>query len=102
MRVEFLKEDYPHFLEDPAELNHKLGFLIELHGKERIHRWHEMAEKGEWDTLVAELLEQHYDPAYLRSTLKHYPQFAEAEILKPRSLSREAMAELAREILAKP
>lgn len=101
LRVEFLKEDYPHFLEDPAELNHKLGFLVELHGKERINRWHEMAEKGEWDTLVAELLEQHYDPAYLRSTLKHYPQFAEAKILKPRSLSRVAMAELADEILAK-
>ncbi len=32
-----------------------------------------MAREQRWDTLVEALLVRHYDPAYSRSTLKHYP-----------------------------
>lgn len=99
-RVVLLKEEYAHFLEQPDDLNHKLGFLADIHGKERIARWQEMANRGEWDTLVAELLEQHYDPAYTRSTLKHYPSYAEGLVLQPQDLGAEAMLDMARELLA--
>ena len=99
-RVVLLKEEYLHFLADPAALGKKLGFLIELHGKERIGRWQEMAHRGEWDVLVSELLEQHYDPAYSRSTLKHYPHYAQGLVLTPHDLDEAAMQELARTILA--
>ncbi|WP_173068903.1 tRNA 2-selenouridine(34) synthase MnmH [Sulfurimicrobium lacus] len=98
-RVVLLKEEYQHFLSDPAALGQKLGFLTELHGKERIGRWQEMALRGEWDTLVGELLEQHYDPAYTRSTLKHYPHYAQGLVLQPLELGEAAMRELAQEIL---
>jgi tRNA 2-selenouridine synthase len=58
-----------------------------------------MAQQGEWDSLVAELLEQHYDPAYTRSTLKHYPLYNEGLVLQPHSLSTEAMQAMAKKIL---
>jgi tRNA 2-selenouridine synthase len=99
-RVELLKEEYRHFLADPASLNQKLGFLTELHGGQRIGRWQEMAQRGEWDILVAELLEQHYDPAYTRSTLKHYPRYAQALVLNPPGLGEKDMLELAHRILS--
>lgn len=99
-RVVLLKEDYRHFLAAPAFLGEKLGLLAELHGRTRIARWQEMALRGEWDALVSELLEQHYDPAYSRSTLKHYPHYAQGMVLQPRDLGATAIRELAREILA--
>lgn len=98
-RVELLKEEYAHFLANPDELGHKLAFLSSLHGGERIARWQQMAQQGEWDALVAELLERHYDPAYTRSTLKHYPLYNEGLILQPESLGAEAMQGAAKKIL---
>ena len=99
-RVRLLKEEYHHFLDDPDELGRKLAFLTELHGGERIGRWREMAQRGEWDALVSELLEQHYDPAYAKSTLKHYPNFAQGLVLRPDNLEHEFMLKLAHKILA--
>ncbi len=98
-RVELLKEEYTHFLANPDELGNKLAFLTDLHGKERIARWQQMAQQGEWDTLVAELLEKHYDPAYTRSTLKHYPLYNEGLILQPHSLGMNAMQAAAKKTL---
>lgn len=98
-RVTLLKEEYGHFLTDPAALGHKLGFLTELHGKAHIGRWQDMANQGEWDTLVSELLVQHYDPAYTRSTLKHYPHYAQGLVLMPHDLGEAAMREFALQIL---
>ncbi len=98
-RVELLKEEYQHFLADPGALGKKLAFLTELHGKERIGRWQDMARQGEWDSLVAELLQLHYDPAYTRSTLKHYPRYAEGLVLRPQDLGAEAMLEVGKGLL---
>ncbi len=98
-RVGLLKEEYQHFLADHTTLNQKLAFLTEIHGRERIGRWQAMAQEGEWDTLVAELLEQHYDPAYTRSTLKHYPHYAQGQVLRPRNLDAAAMQMMAQELL---
>lgn len=98
-RVELLKEEYQHFLADHTTLNQKLAFLTEIHGRERIGRWQEMAQQGAWDTLVAELLERHYDPAYTRSTLKHYPHYAQGIVLRPQSLGVEAMRVMAQVLL---
>lgn len=100
-RVELLKVEYAHFLANPNELGQKLGFLTDIHGKERIARWQHMAQQGEWDELVAELLEKHYDPAYTRSTLKHYPLYREGLILQPQSLNMKAMQEAAKKILGR-
>ena len=77
-RVRLLMEQYPHFVADPAELGRQLDRLVQLHGRTAIERWKALAQSGDWHTLVRELLERHYDPAYTRSIATHYPRLAQA------------------------
>jgi tRNA 2-selenouridine synthase len=63
---------------DPSRLSAQLDCLATLHGAEKIAAWMGLARAGSWDRLVEELLVQHYDPAYTRSTLKHYPALPRA------------------------
>ena len=78
VRVELLKEEYVHFLNEPELFAAQLECLAPLHGHERIKRWQSMAPHAATNTLVEELLVQHYDPAYTRSMERHYPQLAQA------------------------
>lgn len=71
-RVALLLEDYAHFVASPAALQQKLDLLRDLHGSERIGQWKEHLEQGRWRPLVRDLLESHYDPAYLRSLSRNY------------------------------
>jgi tRNA 2-selenouridine synthase len=98
LRIRLLKEEYAHFLEHPETLHKKLDCLIGLHGHERIDGWKDLAQRGLWDELVRELLERHYDPAYTRSTLKHYPQYEQGILLKAASFTEPDMTRLAREL----
>jgi tRNA 2-selenouridine synthase len=97
-RVRFLIEEYRHFLADPAALKARLDCLVALHGREVIGRWRAAADRGEWETLVADLLENHYDPAYRKSTHRNYARLGEAHVLRPRDLSPSAIAALATEL----
>ena len=72
-RVALLKDEYAHFLAAPAQLGACLQPLTELHGKATIARWQAMASAGDWDGLVAALLEAHYDPMYARSLERNFP-----------------------------
>lgn len=78
LRVPMLMQEYDHFVRDPATLGTQLDCLVALHGRERIDAWKGMARTGDQDTLVRELLELHYDPAYMRSILSHYPRLAQS------------------------
>ena len=98
-RIALLKEEYAHFLENPATLNEKLGCLTSLHGKGVIQKWQALSTGRAWDELVAELLVKHYDPAYNKSTAKHYAQFGEALILRPADIGMEDFREAAREAM---
>ena len=80
-RVRLLMEDYAHFTHNPAILNAQLDCLLSLHGRDKIGRWHAMANAGQMPELVDELLMEHYDPAYLRSISRNFTQFAQAEVL---------------------
>ncbi len=44
-----------------------------LHGKATLARWDALAASGDWDALIGELLEPHYDPLYGRSMARHFP-----------------------------
>ena len=98
-RVALLKEEYVHFLEQPEALNAKLSCLTGLYGHEVIARWHAMAQAGQWDELVGELLEKHYDPAYSKSMLRHYAHYTQGLLLHGSDLGEAGMAALARNIL---
>jgi tRNA 2-selenouridine synthase len=99
-RLELLREEYAHFLDDPAALAAPLSRLVPLHGKKRVERWTDAAKAGDWDMLIAELLELHYDPMYTRSIGKNFPRIAEAVAVAPASASDGAFRALARELEA--
>ncbi|MRX06304.1 tRNA 2-selenouridine(34) synthase MnmH [Pseudoduganella sp. FT25W] len=77
-RVRLLMQDYQHFLGDPALLNGQLEHLTQLHGREKIARWHAMSDAGQMAPLVEELLADHYDPAYLRSIDRNFTRYGQA------------------------
>lgn len=101
LRVAMLREEYQHFVADPALLGTQLDCLVAHYGQDRIGSWKRLAAAGEWDALVRELLENHYDPAYTRSTLKHYPHYAQGTRLEVTADNDAAFAQLAAQCLAR-
>jgi tRNA 2-selenouridine synthase len=98
-RVRLLMGEYAHFLADPAALGGQLDCLVPLHGRATIDRWKTMAHAGEWEPLVAELLERHYDPAYTRAIVSHYPQLPLARQVAIAAADEAAFAHAAGELL---
>ncbi len=94
-RVKLLMQDYAHFVVDPAGLNQQLDCLVPLHGREKISRWQTMASSNQMESLVEELLANHYDPAYLRSIQKNFIQFAQAQQLVLSDISEPAFFDAA-------
>jgi len=99
-RVQLLTEDYVHFLHDPETINRQLGFLTSLRGSETIAAWQALASRQAWPELVAALLEQHYDPAYLKSLARNYAPSPADLAFRAEDLSASGLQRLAREILA--
>ncbi len=100
-RVAFLIHEYRHFLADPATLKAQLDCLAGLHGKAKVAAWKTLADRAEWESLVSELLADHYDPTYRRSTERNYPGLARARVVAPHDLgaaSIERAADAVREI----
>lgn len=98
-RVDFLMEDYAHFLKDAALLIERLSLLVEMHGREVIGRWCEMASQNEWRPLVSELLTLHYDPAYKRSSGVGLQQLGKAKVLHLASLDSNSLSKLAEDLI---
>ena len=98
-RVGLLKREYRHFIERPETLIATLEALVPLHGHATVEKWKDSARAGAWDELTASLLVQHYDPAYSRAIMKHYPALARAVKLELADASDEAFGALARECL---
>ena len=99
-RVQLLTEDYEHFLHDPETINRQLAFLAPLRGSETIAAWQALANGQAWSDLVATLLDQHYDPTYLRSLAKNYASTPSDQIYRTDDLSISGLRQLARAILA--
>ncbi|HEV7814115.1 MAG TPA: tRNA 2-selenouridine(34) synthase MnmH [Janthinobacterium sp.] len=99
-RVRLLMDDYQHFTRDPAILNTQLDCLLSLYGREKIGRWHALANEGRMAELVEELLVDHYDPAYHKSIGRNFIHYGEAEVLELEDISPEAMQAAARELFS--
>ncbi|MGV3742419.1 MAG: tRNA 2-selenouridine(34) synthase MnmH [Burkholderiaceae bacterium] len=89
-RIRLLMQDYPHFIAEPGKLSHQLDCLTQLHGREKILRWQAMANEGNIESLVAELLSAHYDPAYLRSISRNFANYSTARKIELEDISPEA------------
>jgi tRNA 2-selenouridine synthase len=100
VRVALLMDEYRHFLSDTALLNGQLDCLRALHGGEVIDRWQDMARDSRWPELTEELLVKHYDPAYTRAIVDHYPRLPQATHFKLESYMGEAIERLAQNIKA--
>ncbi|MBC7945229.1 MAG: tRNA 2-selenouridine(34) synthase MnmH [Burkholderiales bacterium] len=99
LRVQLLQREYAHFLQNVAALNAKLQCLTTLYGHAVIDRWAALAQNSEWDVLVQELLERHYDLAYLRSTLTHYQRYDECIKIHAAGIQAANFKELAISLL---
>jgi tRNA 2-selenouridine synthase len=99
-RVALLTDEYRHFFEDVALLEAQLECLAPLHGRRVVDEWKSLAGRGAWHELVARLLEEHYDPAYRRSSLRNFSRLPEAEVLRVPSPDAAAFARLARALAA--
>jgi tRNA 2-selenouridine synthase len=97
-RVALLREDYAHFESRPGALAEKLDCLAPLHGNERIAQWKSLLDAGNWDTLVRDLLENHYDPAYRKSLLRNYRGAQDATVVEVADISRPGFLALARRL----
>jgi len=100
LRVPMLMQEYDHFVRDSAALGAKLDCLVQLHGHERINAWKALSVAGDDKTLVRELLELHYDPAYTRSILDHYPRLAQGLQLRVEADSDADFERLAAQCVA--
>ena len=100
LRVALLKDEYAHFLQDPALLGVQLDCLTTLHGRERIGDWKTLASQGAWDALVLRLLHEHYDPAYLRGMGRNYTGFGTAPALPVHAIDAPGMRDAAHRAIA--
>jgi tRNA 2-selenouridine synthase len=98
LRVALLKEEYAHYLADPAALTTRLAHLAPIHGNKTIERWTAAAAAGDWDALVGELLSRHYDPTYSRAIERNFARIAEAIVVRPTNVDEDAFRALAREV----
>jgi len=70
-RCELLLEDYAFFTQDVDGLCERLDSLVELRGKAVVQQWQALARAGNWAALLPELMHDHYDPLYDRSSGRH-------------------------------
>ena len=98
-RVELLKQEYAHFFDEIETLNTKLDCLTPMHGHAVIEKWKSLARARNWNELTADLLTRHYDPAYTRAIVKHYPALDRAPRLSLRSADQGEFTALARRCL---
>jgi tRNA 2-selenouridine synthase len=98
MRVALLKDEYAHFLADPALLAERLDRLVERHGRKTVERWAAAAAAGDWDSLIGELLVQHYDPLYRLSLARNFPNAGSARVHEPEGVGEGAFRAVARDV----
>lgn len=70
-RVQFLLNDYPHFVESPDVLKTRLNYLRQVRGHETVNRWLGLIDTGRWELFVQDVLESHYDLSYQKSIKKN-------------------------------
>jgi len=96
-RARHLARAYADLATDREDLSARLAGLAALHPRERIARWQALAGGGAHEALAAELMRDHYDPAYARARSRR-PQPA-AATLAADSLEPEALPDLAGRLL---
>lgn len=98
-RVALLMEDYDFFVHDVAHFCERLQVLVTFRGRVVVEGWQALVRAGNIESVVHDLLMQHYDPTYLQSMQRNFSQFKEAKIIAPADHSTEAMELLAAQLI---
>ncbi len=104
-RVALLKAQYQHFIantEGQTRLHQQLDCLTALHGNQKIADWKSLAANAQWDDFVAQMLSEHYDPAYDKSIGKNFKSYPNAKRLAASDLSQEGIQAMTKEIIRLP
>jgi tRNA 2-selenouridine synthase len=99
-RVRLLLEDYEFFCRDPNFFCERLEALVTLRGRELVDTWQKQVRAGDVESVVRELLVKHYDPGYAASTRRNFVGFGDAQAIAPRDRTPQAMADVAKELVA--
>ncbi|MDB3892097.1 tRNA 2-selenouridine(34) synthase MnmH [Alphaproteobacteria bacterium] len=67
-RIGFLIKDYDHIINDPSRLDPLLDWSVSRLGHEVVANWRTQIAANDWPAFVGALLNDHYDPAYERSS----------------------------------
>ena len=71
-RLTLLKNDYKHLMRpDHADLQKLISGMTARHGYETTQFWQDCLQSEDYDSFIRQLLQDHYDPAYQRASLKH-------------------------------
>jgi tRNA 2-selenouridine synthase len=97
-RVALLMEDYVYLMQDVDYFCNRLAALIPLKGHAVVDAWQAQARAGEFAPVVLDLLQNHYDPAYLQSMQRNFAQFGTAKNITPVDRSASGMTLLAEQI----
>ena len=74
-RLALLKEDYKHLMRpDHVDLQKLITGMTARHGHETTQSWQQYLQSEDYDAFISHLLQDHYDPAYLRASQKHHRQ----------------------------
>jgi len=101
-RVALLLEDYDFFVKDSAHFCERLDVLAEFRGKVQVQAWKDQVADGRFEPVVQDLLTQHYDPVYRQSMLRNFGLYPQARAITPSDRSREAMRQLALQLVETP
>ena len=99
-RVQLLLEEYDFFVQNGEHFCERLTALKESRGAAQVAQWQVQVRAGDIAPVVQALLTLHYDPVYLQSMRRNFKGFDETKSIAPKDRSANAMAALAREILA--
>lgn len=99
-RVDFLLEDYVHFVDDVDSFCQRLEALREVCGADVVGRWQSQARQGLLADVVQDLLTRHYDPVYTRSMQRNFTHFGTAPCLEVVDGRAGTLASAARELMA--
>lgn len=101
-RVDFLLDDYAHFVRDVAAFCERLDALRPLRSNQRVDAWQQAARAGDVATVVRELLAEHYDPTYLQSSRRHFAGFDAAPELTLEAVDAASLRAAARRLPDQP
>lgn len=80
-RIHHLMNEYHHFLADRKLLESSLASLTPFLGREKVQLWMQWQTVQDAKNMVAGLINDHYDPIYLKSIKQHFVNYSRSSVI---------------------